>query len=332
MSIASPHSSPARWSSVVDTTAAAVPRRSDKLEQDVADLAAIVDLLERIAAAPDPATACHTAAGELQQYLKCDRVALGLTSRNGSRCRLKAVSGVAEFDPASPLARAIEGTFEESLLAGTACSGPVSPSDEGHGLPAHRRLAETSGAGAVFTVPLARLGNAPIGACTLFWSGEQTSRERQQRFVKAFTGPLAAVLEIAARGHERPWLRTLKQVLTEKVLRRRKLLVPLVAIAAAAMFLPVPYRVGCECQIQPVTRRVVAAPFAGTLEKSLVKPGDIVRRGGVLGRMDGREIRWELAGLIADQSRAAKSRDVNMADNKVAATLRSTHWKCSVWK
>ena len=168
-------------------------------------------------------------------------------------------------------------------------------------------------------MPLARLGNTPIGACTLFWSGEQVTRERQQRFVKAFTGPLAAVLEIASRGHERPWLRTLKQVLTEKVLRRRKLLLPLVAIAAAAMFLPIPYRLGCECQIQPVTRRVVAAPFAGTLEKSLVKPGDIVRRGEVLGRMDGREIRWELAGLIADQSRAAKSRDVNMAASKVAA-------------
>ena len=129
MSIATPHLSPARWSSVVDTTApAAMPRRSDKLEQDVADLAAIVDLLERIAAAPDLATACHTAAGELQQYLKCERVALGLAVRNGSRCRLKAVSGVSEFDPASPLARAIEGSFDEALLAGTTSSGPVSPS------------------------------------------------------------------------------------------------------------------------------------------------------------------------------------------------------------
>ena len=35
--------------------------------------------------------------------------------------------------------------------------------------------------------------------------------------------------------------------------------------------------------------------------------------------MDGREIRWELAGLTADQERARKSRDVNMAGGKTAA-------------
>jgi multidrug resistance efflux pump len=40
--------------------------------------------------------------------------------------------------------------------------------------------------------------------------------------------------------------------------------------------------------------------------------------------MDGREIRWELAGLIADQSRAAKNRDVNMAENKIAVSQMDT--------
>jgi multidrug resistance efflux pump len=68
-----------------------------------------------------------------------------------------------------------------------------------------------------------------------------------------------------------------------------------------------------------VTRRFVAAPHDGLFEKSLVKPGDVVRRDQVLGRLDGREVRWEMAGLAADEARAAKSRDVNMAANKVAA-------------
>jgi multidrug resistance efflux pump len=129
---------------------------------------------------------------------------------------------------------------------------------------------------------------------------------------------LAAILAAAARTDERPWLRTLNKFLAEKIVRRRRLLVPLLAITALAMFLPIRYRVPCECQLQPVARRVISAPFAGTLELSLVKPGDVVRRGDTLGRMDGREIRWDLAGLIADQRRAAKNRDVNMADNKVA--------------
>ena len=39
--------------------------------------------------------------------------------------------------------------------------------------------------------------------------------------------------------------------------------------------------------------------FAGEFEKSLVKPGDLVAVGQALGRMEGRDVRWELAGLIA---------------------------------
>jgi multidrug resistance efflux pump len=83
--------------------------------------------------------------------------------------------------------------------------------------------------------------------------------------------------------------------------------------------LPLHYKVRCDCELQPVTRRFVAAPRPGVFEKSLVKPGDLVTCDQVLGRMDGRELRWELAGLEADQNRAGKSRDVNLATSKVAA-------------
>ena len=83
--------------------------------------------------------------------------------------------------------------------------------------------------------------------------------------------------------------------------------------------MPWPYRVACDCELQPVVRQYVAAPYDGVFEKSLVKPGDVVERDQVLGRMDGREIRWQLAGIEADQSRAGKSRDVNMAATKTAA-------------
>ena len=76
---------------------------------------------------------------------------------------------------------------------------------------------------------------------------------------------------------------------------RRALLLALVAMAAAA-FVPIPYKIDCVCTLEPVVRRFVAAPHAGVLEKSIVEPGDRVRRNDVLGRMDGREIQWELAG------------------------------------
>jgi multidrug resistance efflux pump len=93
----------------------------------------------------------------------------------------------------------------------------------------------------------------------------------------------------------------------------------LVAAVALVAAIPVPYRIACPCIVEPVVRRYVAAPFTGIFEKSLVKPGDLVTRDQVLGRMDGREVRWELASLEADHSRARKLRDSDLATNKVAA-------------
>ena len=51
-------------------------------------------------------------------------------------------------------------------------------------------------------------------------------------------------------------------------------------------------------------------------EKSLVRPGDVVEANQKLARMDGRELRMELAGVVADYQRARKSRDVNVAAGK----------------
>jgi multidrug resistance efflux pump len=50
-----------------------------------------------------------------------------------------------------------------------------------------------------------------------------------------------------------------------------------------------------------------------------VEPGDVVDCDQVLGRMDGKEIRWELATITAERERVAKAHDVNLAAGKVAA-------------
>jgi multidrug resistance efflux pump len=83
--------------------------------------------------------------------------------------------------------------------------------------------------------------------------------------------------------------------------------------------IPRPYRIPCEAQVEPIKRRFVAAPFDGVLERALVKPGDVVREGQVLAVMDGREIRWELAGLAAEMGQAAKERDGHLARHDFGA-------------
>jgi multidrug efflux pump subunit AcrA (membrane-fusion protein) len=89
--------------------------------------------------------------------------------------------------------------------------------------------------------------------------------------------------------------------------------VALVCLLAAALLVPVPHKVGCDCSVEPVVRRFVAAPYDGTLERALVAPGDVVSPADILARMDGREIRWELASLEAERAKAAKLRDAALA-------------------
>jgi multidrug efflux pump subunit AcrA (membrane-fusion protein) len=74
-----------------------------------------------------------------------------------------------------------------------------------------------------------------------------------------------------------------------------------------------PHKIDCECQLQPIVRRFVAAPFDGTLEESLVKPGDVVAEGDVLAQMDGRETRLELSALEAEFAQARKAWEVSLS-------------------
>ena len=84
-------------------------------------------------------------------------------------------------------------------------------------------------------------------------------------------------------------------------------------IVVAAMAWPVPYRISCRVVVEPMQRRFVVAPHQGLIERSFVQPGDTVRAGQTLARMDGREVRWELAGLEADRRQAQQQHDSSLA-------------------
>ena len=95
-----------------------------------------------------------------------------------------------------------------------------------------------------------------------------------------------------------------------------------VVIGAAVLFgllcVPMPYRVWCDCSVQPVERRFVAAPYEGVLAQSLVRGGDQVAAQEVVARLDGRLLRGELAGVQAEFDVAKKRRDLALASGDVA--------------
>ena len=173
--------------------------------------------------------------------------------------------------------------------------------------------------GSSVCIPLRCEDQKVLGAYVCSGSPEVISSETNLRFLELAAGSMAGTLQLLERAQGGFVRQTVRRIAGAVPKVRRLAVAATALIVAAGMFLPMPYEVGVQCELQPDVRRFVAAPHAGEFQKSLVKPGDIVAKGQVLARMEGREVRWELAGVTAEQEHARKSRDVNMAAGKAAA-------------
>ncbi|MCO8122208.1 efflux RND transporter periplasmic adaptor subunit [Stieleria sp. TO1_6] len=81
---------------------------------------------------------------------------------------------------------------------------------------------------------------------------------------------------------------------------------------------PVSYRVRCTSVVRPSQSRVVAVPFAATLESAHVHPGDSVESGDALIELDGRPLRLERESIDAQIAQVQKERDIAMVAGRVA--------------
>jgi multidrug efflux pump subunit AcrA (membrane-fusion protein) len=89
-----------------------------------------------------------------------------------------------------------------------------------------------------------------------------------------------------------------------------------VTAAAVAVLLGWPFHalIRADCRLAPTVKRVVAAPFQGTLKKSFVRPGDHVAEDQPLAELDNRELKLKEAELTAARDRALKQRDKAMSN------------------
>ncbi|WP_291179359.1 HlyD family efflux transporter periplasmic adaptor subunit [Gimesia sp.] len=287
-----------------------------KNEQQAHDSAAIVELLSGIALSATRSQANQYLANELADYLGCRQIAIGMKSGSNSCCQLVSISGGSDFDKASQSVETLESAMNETIQRSTTTSWSTEKNESTLDLVSLKTLGIQQNAQTILMVPFHSSDNETTGAfCVIDIAFDRM--ESTRCLLEAAATPLANSLNGIQQRSTRA--QAWKSVISKRLCGRTGLLTAVTLFALASiLFLPWPYQVSCECQVEPVMRRFVVAPFKGTLETLLVEPGDLVHQGDVLARMDPRELQWKRASLIADQKQAIKRRDSAQASREYA--------------
>jgi multidrug efflux pump subunit AcrA (membrane-fusion protein) len=288
-------------------------------------LAALSELLARVQMSATPAEACQILADLLHDHLGCQQVVVGLCRPGTTDCRVQAISHVDAFHPDGEDVRAAQTALQEAIARNGISIWPA-PDDTGRfALRGIRRYARLHSWEMVVGSPLQDERGGIRGAWLMAGPAKGKFPDEARAWIPAAQSSVASTLQLVQRaevGPVRRWLNGFGQSIGRW---RGAALAALLLACVALMWMPVPRRVACDCQLEPVTRRFVAAPFAAPLERTFVQPGDIVTQGQLLARLDGREIRWELAGVQADLFRAAKQRAGHVASHEAGEAEIARH-------
>lgn len=298
--------------------------------------AAVVELTATVLDADSVQDAADEIAEQLATYLGARAVAVGLVKARGPACRVVSQSGISELRRDSESARNLEQAMSEAVIEPRTVHIWTRGGAGGRTPQAHIPLATQWNANVVMSVALASVIPAadeseelpeelvqsevrpPVAVITVIDPPPHRAAEAGHMLAGA-ARPLGTAIETVTEARGR-WTSRLRRAMHDRgSLIRAAAVTAGIAVVIAGMLIPVPYRMNATCTTQPVLRRFVVAPHQGLVERSLVEPGDRVSFGQPLAEMDGRDVRWERAGLDAEIVRAKKQRDTALAQGDVPA-------------
>ena len=246
----------------------------------------------------------------LRRLCQAEQVALNLGGR------LVAISDVEQIDRNNEANRLIEqasGVAFETGSTSLFIDGDEEPSAAKLTLETYCRASRNE---SCVSVPLCKDTGAPFGAVLLAGSAKRLRDKAYAEYTLQLVQMVAGHLDTVLRANQS--IRQIAATKARQFLKHkwRGYLLLGVGCLVALMCTPFPYRVGCDCEVQPTLRRFVAAPYDGILERTLVENGELVKKGQLLAQMDGRSIRIELSALQADLAGASKRRDSAMVQRE----------------
>jgi len=284
-------------------------------------LAAVIELVGKVEKQPTLKAAAEETANLLANRLGCNSVALGLWKNQ--RMQLKAISGISKIDHGSESSRNYLQALVESGTRQEPGVFPAADPDNNHLLQAHKQLAAVTHSEGVLSQPLLTEEKELFGAIVFTGPKEVVESDQLQRFNDAAAPAITSTLQVVSKVKRNVLSRSVAYV-AEKLSAATQLFWLLAIVGLVlAMFLPITYRVRCNCVAEPVSRRFAVAPFAGQITLGHAEAGDLVKQGDLLADMDGRTINWELAGVTAELKQSIRTREIELKDRNIAKTVVS---------
>lgn len=297
-------------------------QRQRQLERSKRDLTNFSQALEVLAA-----TNVHTRflsvamalVNEIAVRHRCTRVSLGWS--DGAYIRVQAISGTDNFEKRMSVVQKLEAAMEEARDQDEEIIWPA-PADSETIVRDHQAYGELERLPALLSVPV-RIDGEPRGVLTL---------ERTVAFGEFDALALRVVADQVARRlddlrtHDRwfgaRWAAAWRQQLA-KFLGPKNTWLKVGAVAGAlflafATFVPLPYRVEATFIVRADQLLHLPAPYDGYLGSVKVRPGDFVRAGDELLRLDTSDLLVELASALAEKQRYASEAEKSEADRKLS--------------
>jgi len=234
---------------------------------------------------------------KLATILDCERVSLGLVKSR--QIKVYALSHSAAFGEKMNLVRAIGSAMDEAVDQRSVIVHPLPPDFPPLAVIAHNELNTQHGSGVICTVPIMQ-GTAPLGALMCERPTGEPFDEQTVELVKTFASLVGPVLLIKKREERSVWLK-----LWDAAVSQIKKFIgpdhPGLKLAAGAALVVVlffifakgDHRVRATTILEGVVQRAITAPYSGYVAEALVRPGDIVRTGTLLCRLDERDLTLE---------------------------------------
>ncbi len=300
----------------------------EQLKRGFLQATLLIDLFTKASTAHEYKEACSIVVSELQDWIGCDRTAVG--SGKNSKFQVDAISGLAEVQKRTHGTARLISLFKETSVIDSPIAWPP-PQETGNtkvmAASDQSELLSMFSSEQVLSVPLANddENDPSTAALSFFWREKQALDADRLALIEAAVPHVSALFSLLKKalpsgvfGKVRHFKRT-----ASKWKKVSLILMPVIFLVV--MFIPVPHRVAASARITPAESRQVAAPISGVLEETFVKPGETVEANAVIAKLDGKEIGWRLAEAIANREVAGRRRDQARAAKNVPATQLAQH-------